>query len=110
MVKNEREKIEAWVEANPDGYFQKSLQQIVIETGTSMTSVDWHLPGIIANRDGILPSEVMAKRIKAGFRPRELSIETVTEMRRLYEEEGMSKLDIAYLLKINIITVRKYLK
>ena len=110
MAENARQKIEAWVEANPDGYLQKSFQQIVFETGTSMTSVDWHLPGIIANRDGIRPSEVMAKRIKAGFRSRELSIETVTEMRRLYDEEGMSKLDIAYLLKINILTVRKYLK
>ena len=110
MVENARERIEAWVEANPDGYLQKSLQQVAIETGTSITSVDWHLPEIIADRDGILPSEVMARRVKAGFRPRGLSIETVTEMRRLYDEEGMSKRDIAYLLKINIITVRKYLK
>ena len=110
MAKNPRKKIKAWVEANPDGYLQKSFKQIAIETETSTTSVDWHLPEIIADRDGILPSEVMAKRIKAGFRPRELSIETVAEMRRLHEEEGMSKRDIAYVLKIDIITVRKYLK
>ena len=57
-----RDKLKKWVDKNPDGYLQKTLKQIAIEVGVSQTSVSNNLFRIIATRDGILPSEVMAKR------------------------------------------------
>lgn len=107
-----QEKIEKWVEKYPDGYLKGSFAQIAKEIGVSSTSVGNHLERIIAKRDGVLPSEVTARREKAGFRksPQKRSPEDVAEMLRLHYEEGKKTKDIAYILGCSDKTARKYIK
>ncbi|MXV82342.1 helix-turn-helix domain-containing protein [Candidatus Poribacteria bacterium] len=107
-----QEKIEKWVEKYPDGYLKGSFAQIAEEIGVSSTSVGNHLDRIIAKRDGVLPSEVTARREKAGFRrsPQKSSPEDVAEMHRLHSEEGKKPKDIAYILGCSEKTVRNHLK
>ena len=110
--KSTREKLEDWVEKNPDGYLKQSFKQIGKEAGVSQGSVSYNLTQIIAKRDGILPSEVTAKREKHGFRqsPKQLPPEDVAEIHRLHHEEGYSSADIAHILNCHEVTVRKYIK
>ena len=111
MIKDARKQIEAWVEANPNGYLEKSMAEICKEMGLSATLVDWHLHEIIADRDNCLPSEALAKRKEAGFRVGQgISTEAIAEIRRLHYEEGLSQRDIVYITKISPPTVKKYLK
>ena len=110
--KSAREKLEDWVEKNPDGYKKRSQKQIANEAGVSQGSVSYNLKQIIAKRDGILPSEVTARREKQGFRqsPKQLTPEDVAEIHRLYYEKGYSSADIAHILNCHEVTVRKYIK
>lgn len=110
--KSTREKLEDWVEKYPDGYRKKSQKQIAKEAGVSQGSVSYNLTQIIAKRDGILPSEVTARREKQGFRqsPKQLTPEDVAEIHRLHYEEKYSPDDIAHVLNCHPVTVRKYIK
>lgn len=105
-----RQKIETWVAENPDGYLTSSFARIANEIGVAAGSVDWHLPEIIADRDGCLPSDVMKKRAEAGFKrapSRGISIEQIAAIRRV-DAEGTHPRDIAYSLGIHFNTVKKY--
>ena len=110
--KTVREKLQAWVEKNPDGYLKLTFKQISIEADVSEGSVNGHLAKIIAERDGILPSEVTARRVAAGFRqsPLELPPEKVDEIRKLHNQDKLSIPDISHITKCCEITVRKYIR
>ena len=110
--KTVREKLQAWVERNPDGYLKLTFKQIAKETGVSEGSVNGHLTKIIAERDGIFPSEVTAKRVAAGFRqsPLELPPEKVREIHKLHNQDKRSVADISYITKCCEVTVRKYIQ
>ena len=110
--KTVREKLQAWVERNPDGYLKLTFKQIAKETGVSEGSVNGHLTKIIATRDGILPSEVTARRVAAGLRqsPLELSSEKVQEIRKLHNQNKHNVTDISYITKCCEATVRKYIQ
>ena len=107
-----RQKIQAWVQKNPEGYLEKTFKQISKETGVSEGSVNGHLTKIIAERDGILPSDVTAKRVAEGFRqsPLELPEERVAQIRKLHDKDKRSVADISYITKCCEATVRKYLR
>ena len=107
-----REKLKAWVERNPDGYLKLTFKRISQEAGVSEGSVNGHLTKIIADRDGILPSEVTAKRVAAGFRqsPLELPPEKVEEIRKLHNQDKHNVADISYITKCCEPTVRKYIQ
>ena len=87
-----REKLEAWVEKNPDGYLKLPFKKIAEEAGVSEGSVNENLTMIIARRDGITPDEVTAKREAAGFRqsPWKVPPETAAEIQKLRTEEKLS--------------------
>ena len=104
------EKLRAWVDANPSGYLRMTLRQIGAEVGVSPSSVGRELPKIIADRDGIMPSDVVAKRETLGYKrtPRKLSPEDIADIHS-YSDDGWSVKDIAYILNHNENTVRKYL-
>ena len=105
-----KEKLSVWVNANPNGYLNKTLREIGAEAGVSASSVGRELPKIIAQRDGIMPSKVVAKREALGYKrsPRQLSAEDILQIEK-YAGEDFSVKDIAYILNRGENTVRKYL-
>ena len=109
-MKRVRSKIEQWVDENPDGYLQKNLAEIAHEVGVATGSLDRHLYNIIADRDGCLPSEVIAKRAEAGFKrnPTKFSAEEHQKIIDLHNED-MEVCDIAYLTGKSRITVQKHI-
>lgn len=111
--KTVREKIEDWVKENPNAYLEKGLNAIADEIDISASSVSKILPLIIAERDNILPSEVVKKREARGFKMRSnrerLDKEKIKEIKHQHEL-GIEIRDIGYILDIHPDTVRKYLK
>ena len=107
-----RQKIEKWVDENPDGHLKKSYDQIANEAGVSYTSAYRYLLEIIADRDGCLPSDVMKAREDAGLKqsPRamKLSEHEIAEVDKL-DAEGMEPRDIAYIVGVGLPAVRKHL-
>ena len=105
-----REKLEIWLNNNPQGYLDRTLADIAAEAGTSITSVQRYLYKLIAERDNVLPSDVKKQREAKGFitSPLALSDETVQEIYD-YSKKGFGVEDIAFVLGINENTVRKYL-
>ena len=108
---NNREIMEQWVKENPNGYIQFSLTEIRQQVGMSINTVKHHLCEVIAERDGILPSEVMKRREEKGFKKvaHRLEAEKVKEIYRL-DKQGVEPSDIAYILDIHVLTVLNYLK
>ena len=108
-----REKLEKWVEENPDGYLEKSFERIAKEIGISASTVAKQLLKIIAKRDGILPSQVRFKRREAGFKRKSagdtlLSDEQIAKIMELWNLKYDLD-DIVYIVKIDRQTVEKYL-
>ena len=104
-----KEKVKQWVEKNPDGYLEKSYEKIGKEIGISNVAVFRHLPFIIAQRDGCRPSDVQEKRDAHGLRqsPKKVTEEQIQEILKLGQKESLR--NIAFLLQLDIRTVKKYL-
>ena len=106
-----KEKLQKWIEKNPNGYLEKSYETIGKEIGASNASVCRNLPKLIAERDACLPSKVIEKREANGFKygkSRQLSTENINEIQHL--SKFHSPHDIAYIMELDIRTVKKYLE
>ena len=105
-----QEQIQDWVEDYPDGYLQKSFSKIAAEIGCSVSSVDRYLVYIIAERDDCFPSEVVEKRVEAGFKrgPRKISERDKADIEK-YHKQGLEPRDIAYIVGVSPVSVKKYL-
>lgn len=105
--------ISKWVENNPTGYLEIPYSEIAKECKCSTGSIDRHLPNIIADRDGILPSEVLQKRVDAGIvtagRYPPISTETIQQVYNLHDE-GNEVRDISYLTGVGFGTIYKILR
>ena len=110
MQNSPRQKLESWLNNNPQGYLEKTLADIAAEAGTSITSVQRYLYKLVAERDDVLPSDVKSEREAKGFKtsPLSLSTELVQEIYE-YKDKGFSVEDIAFVLGIGEGTVKKYL-
>ncbi len=116
MAKSERrsptrEKLQKYINENPNAYLEKSYETIANEIGTSPISVWRHLPNLIAQRDGCLPSEIVEKRKQQGFdfgQNTKLKPEKIEEIKEL--SKTLEPIDIAYKLDIDIRTVKAYLE
>ena len=103
-------KLSDWVEENPDGYYHCArLSDIAKAIGVSSGSVVNLTPQILAKREGMLPSEVIAKRKKLGSnRGNQLKL-TQTQKKQICDmyNEGTEIIDIAYLMGCSIPRVDK---
>ena len=59
---NLQEKIQHWVEKNPERWYTAKYEDIRVETGVSVSTLYRYFPLIVAKVADILPSEVKAKR------------------------------------------------
>lgn len=89
-----------WLEDNPDDWLTQSYTSIAKKSGVSATSVDRYLPELIADRDGIVPSEVLRQREKAGLSsPKRAKVDRA-KIRQIIEENPDAHIrDIAYWAK-----------
>lgn len=106
-----KDKLSRWLEENPDGWLRESYKSIAEAAGVSATSVDRYLIELIADRDGIMPSEVLRQREEAGLRFLGRAKADQEKIRKVIEENpGAHYRDIAYLAKCNPKTVKRILK
>lgn len=106
-----KEKLQKYINENPNAHLEKSYETIANEIGISPISVWRHLPNLIAQRDGCLPSEVVGKRKQQGFdfgQNTKLKAEKIEEIKEL--GKTLEARDIAYMLNIDIRTVKTYLE
>jgi len=111
-MQSPKEKISEWLENNPDGWLTQSFTSISKELdGVSSTSVDRYLPELVADRDGILPSQVMQKRREAGFIfPGKSNID-IQKIREIIENNPDAPTrDLVYLAKCSPNTIQKVRK
>ena len=106
-----REKLADWLESNPDGWLKQSFQAIGEEAGVSATSVDRYLPELIADREKILPSEVMRQRQKAGLSPSGRSKIDLNKVREVIKNNPDTPVrDLAYFAKCSPKKIQEVLK
>ncbi len=105
-----QDKIQEWVENNPDRWYTAEYKDISVETGVSTSTVYRYYMLIVAKAANITPSEVKEKREEHfGVSPwkRRLSDEEIAMIRRLYNA-GCSPLDIAFITGRSLSQVGKY--
>ncbi len=106
-----KEKVTEWLENNPDGWLTKSFSSIGKEIGVSAASVDRYLPELVADRDNILPSEVMQKRQESGYtyqRKPKIDIEKVREIIKNNPDAPIR--DLVYLAKCSTRVIKRVQK
>jgi len=114
FIMKAKDKLKKWVDENPEGYLEMSFREIANEIGISHSTVDRNLIRIIAERDGLLPSQVKFKRSEAGFTfttagDTKLSDEQINKIHELWNQGFYDLDDIAYIVKVDKRTVEKYL-
>lgn len=114
----QRDKLIAWIEANPDGYREGTFAQIAERSGVSQPTVQRFLIEMIAERDGITHGEVMQHRKEAGFfkgSKRTSEVSSVrTKLKAWVEKDPDAHLElglaaIAEQAGVSISTVKRYL-
>lgn len=105
------EKLQKWIDENPNGHLEKSCKKIGVEINASEMSVSRHINNLVAARDNRLPSEVAAERKAAGFcqGSKKLSDEQIAQIRK-YADQGDTLIDICFKTKHDKRTVEKYLQ
>jgi hypothetical protein len=97
-----------WLENNPDSWLKQSYVSIAKESGVSATSVDRYLPELIADRDEIMPSEVLRQREEAGLsHPGGVKVDRAKIRQIIKENPNTHIRDIAYLAKCHPRIARK---
>lgn len=106
-----RAKLARWLEDNPDNWLTRSYVSIGKEADVSPTSVDRYLPELIADRDEIMPSDVLRRREEAGLSYAGRSKTDRGKIRQLIEENpGAHIRDIAYKAKCHPRVAKKVLE
>ena len=106
-----KEKLTVWLENNADKWITQSFASIAEEVGISAASVDRYLPELIADRDGMLPSEVLRKRQEAGFSYPRKSKTDLNKVREIIENNPDAPVrDLAYLAKCSPKKIQQVLK
>ena len=110
-MQSAKEKVSVWLEKNPDKCLTQSFPSIGKEIGLSASSVDRYLPELIADRDGILPSEILEMRAKAGFAAPRKSKTDLNKVREVIANNPDAPVrDLAYLAKCTPKMIQQVLK
>lgn len=103
-MKTSEEKLLDWLNANPEGYYELPMKDIASASGTSIAAVSQILPRLIAEREGIMPTDVKQKRFS--------NTQGRIDRKRLWElvDKGLDVADIASLLKCSEGSVREIIR
>ena len=106
-----KDRLVRWLEKNPDSWLRQSYTSIAKAADVSTTSVDRYLPELVADRDGIMPSQVLQQREEAGVSHRGRSKANQDLIRKVIEENpGAHLRDLAYLAKCAPRVVKRVLE
>ncbi|MDE0482601.1 MAG: hypothetical protein OXI67_08500 [Candidatus Poribacteria bacterium] len=110
-MRKTKKKVVEWLETNPEKWLTQSFKSISDEAGVSVSSIDRYLPELIAERDGILPSQVIQKRREAGMgHPRGFRID-LQKVRKVIEDNPDASIrDLVYMANCSQNTIRRVLK
>ncbi|RKU22956.1 hypothetical protein C6499_19160 [Candidatus Poribacteria bacterium] len=101
--------VQKWVEENPNGWMQFTMREMAHAMGVSLGAVNQYLYEVIAERDGITPTEAMRRRkaqTQGSFYQSKIDRERVQQL----HDAGMSIREIAYTMQISNYSVRTILK
>ena len=105
-----RDKLDKWLENNPEGWLTESDQSIAQQAEVAAGSVARHLHMLVAKREGIMPSEARKRRQES----RPISRRTKTDLnqiRKVIEDNpGIPVCDLAYLADCPERTIERLLK
>ena len=99
-------RLKEWFEKNPDDYFHKSMNQIAKEIGVPFSTVQKNLHQMVAEREGMTPSQVKKMRQHRRCEVHKISRPKV---KALYDA-GRSIDDIAFMMECGTETVRAALR
>lgn len=106
-----RERLAQWLDTNPNAWLTESYVSIARQTGMAAGSVNRHLLEIIAERKGILPSDVKKKRQEAGHVHQRRSKTDPDKIREVIKDNpGAAVRDWAYLVRCHPTVIEKFLK
>ena len=106
-----RQRLDAWLEANPEAWLTESYKSIANQTDMSAGSVNRHLLEIIADRENILPSEVKKRRQEAGHVHQRRKKTDPDKIRKVIEENPDADVrDWAYLVGCHPTAIERFLK
>ena len=99
------QRIERWVERNPEGWEFTTTGDIMAAAVVSEKAVNDHLPRIIAEREGIEPSVVVTKRrVAKSAQPNRIDVDKLRALCR----SGMGLDDMAKELNCSVEMVKYY--
>ena len=105
-----RDKLEKWLEDNPEGWLTESDQTIAEQAKVAAGSVARHLHMLVAKREGIMPSEARERRQEA----RPISRRTKMDLNKIREvieaNPEMPACDLAYLAGCPEKTIERLLE
>lgn len=105
-----RDKLNEWLENNPDGWLTESEQSIAQQAKIAAGSVARHLYILVAKREGIMPSEARRQRQEARPVARRTKVD-MNEIRKIIAENPDAPVcDLAYLANCPERTIERVLK
>ena len=106
-----RKRLTAWLEVNPDAWLTESYDSIAKQTNMSAGSVNRHLLELVADRAGILPSEVKKRRQEAGHVHQRRTKTDPDKIRKVIEDYPDADIrDWAYLVGCHPTSIERFLK
>lgn len=105
-----RDRMEKWLEDNPEGWLTESDQSIAEQAKVAAGSVARHLHMIVAKREGIMPSEARKRRQEARPTSRRTKVD-LDEIRKVIKANPNTPIcDLAYLADCPERTIERLLK
>ena len=104
-------KLAKWLKDNPDSWLTDSYKSIAQQTGVSAGSVERHLRHLVADLEGILPSEVLKRRQEVGgARPQRTKVDRDKIRKIIADNPDTPVWDLAYFAKCSERTIERELK
>lgn len=92
-----RDKLERWLETNPEGWLTESDQSIAEQAKVAAGSVARHLHMIVAKHEGIMPSEARKRRQEARPTSRRTKVDLDKIRKIIIENPDAPDCDLAFI-------------
>lgn len=105
-----RDKLNEWLDTNPEGWLTESDQSIAQQAGVAAGSVARHLHMLVAKRENIMPSEARKQRQEARPISRRTTVDLNKVRRIIAENPDAPPCDLAFIADCPESTIERLLK